>query len=106
MVEMTRQRARTSLHDLLCEPCTACHGTGARESIATVCSKVFREIQRFLPTVRQARKIQVHVHPEIAAGLGGEERSGLEEIEQAFQVNLVVTADDEIPYGQFEVLVL
>lgn len=106
VVEMTRQRARTSLHDLLCEPCTACHGTGARESLATVCSKVFREIQRFLPAVRQARKIQLHVHPEIAAGLRGEERFYLEEIEQEFQLDLVVTADDELPSGQFEVLVL
>jgi len=46
LVEMTRKRTRESLEQLLCEPCTVCHGRGVLRTAETVCYEIFREIMR------------------------------------------------------------
>ena len=46
LVEMTRKRTTESLEHRLCEPCTACSGTGRVKTAETVCSEIFREIVR------------------------------------------------------------
>jgi ribonuclease G len=106
IVEMTRQRARTALYHTLCEPCATCHGTGMRESIVTVCSKVFRDLHRLFALGPAPHKVQIHVSRAIAEALHDQERPYLEQMEKRYHVSLVVTSDDEIPYGQFEVLAL
>ncbi len=46
LVEMTRQRTRESLQNILCEPCQACKGRGLLKTAETICYEIFREIIR------------------------------------------------------------
>lgn len=106
LVEMTRKRVRASLEQVLCEPCSYCHGTGRMESVATVCSKVLREIQRVMRMTPHTKKVMVHVHPAVAAMLYNEESAHVAALEQTLHMTLAIQGDNEIPYGHFEVLSL
>jgi len=46
LIQMTRKRTRESLEQLLCEPCSACDGTGINKTPETICYEIFREILR------------------------------------------------------------
>ncbi len=46
LVEMTRERSRESLSQLLCEECPVCQGRGVLKTAETVCYEIFREIMR------------------------------------------------------------
>ncbi|HEY7489971.1 MAG TPA: Rne/Rng family ribonuclease [Candidatus Tectomicrobia bacterium] len=104
LVEMTRQRTRASLSHVLCEPCHCCGGRGVIETAATVCSKVFREIQRVALAAPYTRKVVVHVHPVVADWLHHEERAYVSELEQNLRISLTIQANDHLRQGQFDVL--
>ena len=46
LVEMTRKRTTESLGQALCEPCSACEGSGFLKTAETVCYEILREILR------------------------------------------------------------
>ncbi|MCO4837649.1 MAG: ribonuclease G [Oceanospirillaceae bacterium] len=46
LIQMTRKRTRESLEQLLCEPCSACDGSGINKTPETICYEIFREILR------------------------------------------------------------
>ncbi|TGD72095.1 ribonuclease G [Mangrovimicrobium sediminis] len=46
LVEMTRERTRESLSQLLCEECPVCSGRGLVKTAETICYEIFREIMR------------------------------------------------------------
>ena len=106
LVEMTRKRVRASLEQVLCEPCSYCRGTGRMESVATVCSKVLREIQRVMRVTPHTKKVMVNVHPTVAALLYNEESAHVAAMEQAFHITLAIQGDNDMPHGHFEVLSL
>ena len=106
LVEMTRQRVRASLDQVLCEPCNYCHGTGRTEASATVCSKVLREIQRVMRVTPHTKKVMVNVHHSVASRLYNEERAHVAALEQAGQITLTIQGDHDMPPGHFEVLSL
>jgi ribonuclease G len=104
LVEMTRQRTRASLSHVLCQPCHCCGGIGVIETAATVCSKVFREIQRVALAVPYTKTVVVKVHPVVADWLHHEERVYVSELEQNLRISLTIKADDHLRQGQFDVL--
>ena len=106
LVEMTRQRVRASLEQVLCEPCSYCHGTGRMVSSATVCSKVLREIQRVMRVTPYTKKVMVNVHPTVASRLYNEERAHVAALEHACHITLTIQGDNDMPHGHFEVLSL
>jgi ribonuclease G len=104
LVEMTRQRVRTSLNRLLQEPCPSCGGTGVVETTATVCAKIFREIQRVTRVVPHAETVTIHVHPAVADRLHNEEKAYVSELEAHLRLRLTVKANDSLRQDQFNVL--
>jgi ribonuclease G len=68
LVEITRQRTRGSLENLLCRPCQACHGTGRTKSVETIAFEIRR---RILGPGGEAPcgVVVVRVHPEVAVRL-------------------------------------
>lgn len=106
LVEMTRKRVRASLDQVLCTPCSYCHGTGRMESAATACSKVLREIQRVMRVTPYTKKVMVNVHSTVAAMLYNEERVHVAALEQTWHITLAIQGDNDMPHGHFEVLSL
>jgi ribonuclease G len=104
LVEMTRQRVRPSLNHMLCEPCAFCSGTGMIETVATVCTKIFRAIQRLIATMPATNRVTVQVHPAVADRLHSEEKIYVAELEQDLCVRLVITSDRSLRQNQFAVL--
>lgn len=59
LVQITRERTRESLEQLLCEPCPTCDGRRTIKTIDTVCHEILRKIQeidskKFLVVATQA----------------------------------------------------
>jgi ribonuclease G len=104
LVEMTRQRVRASLGRLLQEPCPCCGGTGLVETAATVCAKIFREIQRLTRVVPHAEAVTIHVHPTVADRLHNEEYAYVSELEERLRLRLTIKTNASLRQGQFNIL--
>ncbi|MBI3078824.1 MAG: Rne/Rng family ribonuclease [Deltaproteobacteria bacterium] len=102
LVEMTRQRTRENLSQVLCEPCFYCEGKGLLRSRATICYDIFREIRREAPDLK-GKKIMVTCHPDIADLLYDEERAGVEALEKRLEKGIVVRAKSTFHLEQYEV---
>jgi Ribonuclease G/E len=74
------------------------------ETTATVCTKIFRHIQRLTQTMPSTANVTVHVHPAIAERLHNEERIYVAELEQNLRVRLAVKSNSSLRQSQFEVL--
>jgi ribonuclease G len=104
LVEMTRQRVRASLGHLLQESCLCCGGTGMVETAATVCAKIFREIQRVVRVIPNTETITIHTHPAIADRLHNEEKNYVSELETHLHIHLTIKVNDGLRQGQFNIL--
>jgi len=72
LVEITRQRTRRSLERILCEPCSACRGSGRVKTAETLFYDIVRTARRLLAG-RPCAALQVRVHPALRAYLGESE---------------------------------
>jgi ribonuclease G len=72
LVEMTRQRVRSSLWASMTTDCPQCHGTGRVFTPEVVTRRVERSIRR-VANERRERHICVRVHPEVVLYLKEEE---------------------------------
>ncbi len=95
IIEMTRERRRESLYDLLLESCPFCQGDGYTKSKRTICYEILRRLERMGPHVK-GKTVVIRVHPEIAEVLTGEEIEFLEEIEKRFAFEASVNEDQDL----------
>ena len=75
LVEMTRKRTTHSLIKNYCDICPICNGTGHILSVQSVIQQIHRELE----TVKRyggARDLVIRCHPEVAALLKEEQKSG------------------------------
>ncbi len=82
LVEMTRQRTRESLTQRLCEPCPTCAERGYVKGVATTGYEVLRRIRREAALNAPVHRIEVVVHPTVAAFLAQFEPTGVRELER------------------------
>lgn len=102
LVEMTRKRTRDTLTRVMCEPCPYCEGTGKVKSVTSVCFEVIREVTK-MAKKSQARKLSVFAHPEVCAMLTGQDFDLLDSIEEQFQKNIIVRADNSYHIEHYEI---
>ncbi len=95
IIEMTRERRRESLYDVLLEPCPFCHGDGYTRSRRTICYEILRRLEKMGPHVK-GKTVIIKVHPHLAEVLTGEEIEFLEEIEEKFGFEVSVNEDQEL----------
>ena len=104
LVEMTRKRVRESIGRILCEPCPYCEGKGSVKSKTTMVYEIFRDLQREMRNAPGYR-MTLNVHPNVAALLYDEERSGIEELEKRHQKQIAIHARPGFHIEQFEIMV-
>jgi ribonuclease G len=103
LVEMTRKRTRDTLVRTMCEPCPYCEGVGRVKSVDTVTYEVMREI---LKTAKKSEvlKVSVFAHPEVCAKLTHEEMGVVDLVEETFQKQLIIRADNNYHIEQYEIV--
>lgn len=102
IIEMTRQRVRSSLKDVLYEPCKCCQGTGFLKTVESVSLNVIRKIKAAI-NYPEINKIEVVTCPEVAFFLQNQKRKGLAELESTFNKEIIITQQDDYSAGSAEV---
>lgn len=103
LVEMTRQRTRESLENMLLNPCPYCEGRGRIKSHVTVAYEILRAIKREKTRLEDGKRIIVRLHPDIANFLYDEESHGLDYLEREINHKIIVKASESLHHDQYEI---
>lgn len=102
IIEMTRQRVRSSLKDVLYEACKYCHGTGFLKTAESISLNVIRKVKTAI-NYPEINKIEVVTCPEVASFLQNQKRKWLAELENAFNKEIIINQRDDYNPGDAEV---
>ena len=103
LVQMTRKRTRDSLQAMLTDQCPRCNARAVIKSTPTLAAEILRGIQRDASRRNHGGMLLVKLNPEIARYLYGPGFKGLEELEQRFDVKVVLKSKDGLEPGAFEI---
>jgi ribonuclease G len=103
LVQMTRKRTRDSLQAMLTDQCPRCTGRAVIKSTPTLAAEILRGIQRDASRRNHGGMLLVKINPEMARYLYGPGFKALEELEQRFDVKVVLKSKDGLEPGAFEV---
>jgi ribonuclease G len=104
LIQMTRKRVRESLGRTLCESCPYCEGKAFVKSPRTLCYEIFRKVSRLAK--HGSDRIIVTTHPTVAELLTDEERAGIEDIENTYNVKITIRESRNLHQENYEVTVL
>jgi ribonuclease G len=104
LIQMTRKRVRESLGRTLCESCPYCEGKGFVKSPKTLCYEIFRKVIRLAK--HGGERIIVTAYPSVAELLSDEERAGVEDIENRYNVKVTIRESRSFHQENYEVTVL
>jgi ribonuclease G len=99
---MTRKRTRESVLKLLTRPCPYCEGRSYIKDNQTICSEIFREIQRIAPRTRE-RHLEVKAHADIVTLLLDEKRDLLIKVEKQVRKKVHAKVETAFHHEQFEI---
>lgn len=95
LLEMSRQRIRTSVLESSTEKCAHCGGTGHVRSVSSVSLQLLRSIEETLlkgPT----HNLIVRTRPEIALYVLNHKRAHLHALEERFRISITIKADADV----------
>jgi ribonuclease G len=106
LVEMTRKRARESLAQTLCTPCSYCDGKGHNKSPTTICNEIIRSVERLGSSNYLNRKnVEIEVHPCIHKIFLEEESSFLEQAEQEYGLDIKFLENHELHQEKYNITI-
>lgn len=103
LVEMTRQRTRESLENMLLSPCPYCDGWGRIKSNVTIAYEILRAIKREKSRLEDGKRILVRVHPDIANFLYDDEGRSLDNLEREINHKIIIKAAEELSHQKYEI---
>ncbi len=103
LVEMTRQRERSSLLHYYTEDCPHCGGLGKVPSHETMLVKLERAMRR-VSSMGGQKRITVKVAPEIALYFVEQEARRFAELEKRFRMQVDLKDDPQLKRGEMKVL--
>jgi ribonuclease E len=95
LLEMSRQRMRSSLIEASTQPCPHCNGTGTIRSIESTTLVVLRALEEE-GIRRRTAEIVIHVPTQIALYILNQKRDALILIEARYHFRVTVAADDTL----------
>ena len=95
LLEMSRQRIRTSVLESSTEKCPHCGGTGHLRSVSSVALQLLRSIEETLLKGATHNQI-VRTRPDIALYVLNHKRAHLMALEQRFQISIAVNSNSLI----------
>jgi ribonuclease G len=102
LVEMTRQRERSSLLHYYTEDCPHCDGLGKVPSPETMLVKLERAMRR-VSAMATEKRITVRVAPEVALFFVEQEGRRFAELEKRFKLKVDLKDDPQLKRGQMRV---
>ncbi len=103
LMEMSRQRIRTSVLESTMKPCSHCSGTGHVRSNSSVALQVVRAIEEFL--IKDSRN---HITAKTSVGTAfyvlNHKRAVLVELEERFGLTITIEADDSVGSQSYAIL--
>jgi ribonuclease E len=95
LMEMSRQRIRTSVFESSTEKCPHCGGTGHMRSVSSVALQLLRSLEETLLKGATHNQI-VRTRPDIALYVLNHKRAHLRSLEERFRITITISADEEI----------
>ena len=95
LMEMSRQRIRTSVLESSTDKCPTCGGLGHVRSVSSLSLQLLRVIDETLLRAG-THNLVVRTGPDVALYILNHKRGHLRDLEQRFQITITVTADDTI----------
>lgn len=103
LIEMTRQRVRSSLFHSLTRSCPTCAGSGRVFTAEVVARRLERSLRR-AGHERRERQLTVRVHPEVAIYLLEEEPRFLSQMQKAIGIDLELRDDPMMRLDEFRIM--
>ncbi len=91
IIELTRQRLRPSLRDVLYENCSTCRGTGYTKTVESLSLEVMREIKSVLGHP-ELKTIEVEADPRVSQHLLNQKRRQLSELEESYHKRILINS--------------
>ena len=101
IIEITRQRVRSSVSSLLYEPCSTCAGSGQVKTVESMSLYVLRYIRRAAAR-GEGDRLTVQVHPAVASYLLNRKRPELLSLETATSKRISIEADPSYGVEEFK----
>jgi ribonuclease E len=95
LLEMSRQRIRTSVLESSTEKCPYCGGTGHVRSVSSVALQLLRSIEETL-LKGATHNLIVRTRPEVALYVLNQKRTHLSALEQRFRISITINADPQV----------
>jgi ribonuclease E len=95
LLEMSRQRIRSSVLESSTEKCPNCGGTGHVRSVSSVALQVLRAIEEML-LKSATHNVTVRTRGDIALYLLNQKRAHLRGLEDRFRISILVNADPSV----------
>ena len=102
LIEMTRQRERSSLLHYYTEDCPTCGGLGKVPSTETMLVKLERAMRR-VAAMGSFKKITVKVAPDVALFFVEQEARRFAELEKRFKVQIDLKDDPQLKRGEMHI---
>src|SRR5579871_5955470 len=95
LLEMSRQRIRTSVLESSTEKCPYCGGTGHVRSVSSLALQVLRALEEQL--MRGAtHNLVVRTRPDVALYVLNQKRAHLRSLEERFAITIMILADETV----------
>ncbi len=101
-IELTRQRIRSSLRDVLFEECKFCGGTGYAKTVESLCLNAMRDL-KFAIHSPQIAKIEVIANPAVANYLQNQKRKQMIEIEESYNKKIHIFSTSNHEYSKIDI---
>ncbi|MFA6141796.1 MAG: Rne/Rng family ribonuclease [Candidatus Omnitrophota bacterium] len=95
LVEMTRQRVRSSIESKSYQKCPYCDGRGIVKAIQTISIELIRKLERLLQDTK-SREVFVSLHPDVACYILSPERNMVRPLEKRFRKAIRVIEDPNL----------
>jgi ribonuclease G len=102
LIEMTRQRERSSLLHYYTEDCPHCGGLGKVPSPETMLVKLERALRR-VAAMGDEKRITLRVNPEVALYFVEQEARRFAELEKRFKIQVDLKDDPQLKRGEMRV---
>ncbi|MFZ1924179.1 MAG: Rne/Rng family ribonuclease, partial [Xanthobacteraceae bacterium] len=95
LLEMSRQRIRTSVLESSTEKCPYCGGSGHVRSVSSLALQVLRALEEQL--IRGAtHNLIARTRPDVALYVLNQKRAHLRSLEERFAISIAISADDSV----------